>query len=259
MSEAVRVPVLMYHRVGQPDHAADLYCVTPERFAAQMKALAKAGYQAVLMDDFAAWRRGLRPLPEGAFVLTFDDGFAGVCTDAAPVLKGLGWPATVFLVGNKIGQQSDWQVTTDYPMAPHPLLDARQIQALAAQDFSFQSHSLLHHDLTTLEEAALATDLQQARARIAEVTGVVPAYLAYPYGRHDQKVTAAAARAGHELGFTVESGFNRRDGDPYKIRRLDVFGTDTPRMLLRKLRLGTNDGRFSQLMQYYLQRALRRT
>jgi len=39
---------------------------------------------------------------------------------------------------------------------------------------------------------------------------------------------------------------------------MDVFGSDTARMLLRKIRLGTNDGSLEHLMRYYLHRALRR-
>lgn len=97
---AVRIPILMYHRVGEPDHARDIYCIRPERFSAQMRALAKAGYQDVSIEDFDAWFRGTRLLPKGAFVGTFDDGFSGVHDFAAPVLKELGglqpcswWPA----------------------------------------------------------------------------------------------------------------------------------------------------------------------
>ena len=49
--------------------------------------------------------------------------------------------------------------------------------------------------------------------------------------------------------------FNRRDVDRFRIRRIDVYGTDTPAMLMRKIRLGTNDGRLSNLVRYYLIRA----
>lgn len=259
MSEAPRIAVLMYHRIGQPDHGGDRYCVTPRRFAQHMQALARRGYRAVGIEDFAAWNAGEKALPQGAFVLTFDDGFRGVHDHAAPVLESLGWPATVFLVAAKPGGFSDWAVTTGYPMKPHPLMDPRQIQSLGSKGFSLQSHSLRHQDLTTLDRAALEADLIAAREQIGATTGTAPRYLAYPYGRHHQGVDRAAAAAGYCLGFGVESGFNRPGGDPFNIRRLDVFGQDTAAMLLRKIRLGTNDGSLHQLMRYYLQRILRRT
>lgn len=252
-----RIPILMYHRVGNPDHPGDIYCIHPEDFSAQMQTLAQANLCAVNIEDFTAWRRGEKSLPENSFVLTFDDGFAGVYDFAAPVLKTLGWPATVFLVAGKIAGQSDWEVTTGAPMHPHPLMDAEQLRSLSAQGFSLHSHSLLHRDLTTLEGAALAQDLRDSRALIADISGQTPAYLAYPYGRHNEAVRQAAQQAGFTLAFSVESGFNRPGENAYQIRRLDVFGTDTPTMLLRKIRLGTNDGSLAYLIRYYLHRILR--
>lgn len=248
----------MYHRVGDPDHGRDIYCVRPERFSAQMHALAKAGYQAVSIEDFDAWRRGVQPLPGNAFVLTFDDGFMGVHDFAAPILKELGWPATVFVVAGKLGGESDWKITVKEPMPPHPLMDVPQFRKLSAQGFSLHSHSLMHHDLTTLPADVLERDLRDSRALIAELTGQVPVYLAYPYGRHNETVRDAAQRTGFAAAFSVESGFNRPGESAYQIRRLDVFGTDTSSMLLRKIRLGTNDGSLKQLVRYYLRQILRR-
>lgn len=255
--KAERIPVLMYHRVAEPDHPRDIYCIRPEHFSAQMQALARASWRAVSIEDFDAWRRGEKSLPENSFVLTFDDGFTGVYDFAAPALKKLEWSATVFLVAGKLGGQSDWEVTTGESMPPHPLMDAQQLRSLSAQGFSLHSHSLLHHDLTTLETSALEQDLRDSRALIADITGQAPAYLAYPYGRHNEAVRNAAQRVGFTTAFSVESGFNRPGESAYQIRRLDVFGTDTPSMLLRKIRLGTNDGSLTHLMRYYLHRILR--
>ena len=257
MRYAQRIPILMYHRVGEPEHPGDIYCVRPEDFAAQMRTLAREGWCAVSIEDFAAWRRGEKSLPENSFVLTFDDGFTGVYDFAAPILKRLEWPATVFLVAGKLGGQSDWEVTTGEPMLPRPLMNAAQLRSLSAQGFSLHSHSLLHHDLTTLEASALEQDLRDSRALIAEISGQAPTYLAYPYGRHNEAVRNAAQHAGFTLAFSVASGFNRPGESAYQIRRLDVFGADTPAMLLRKIRLGTNDGSLTHLMRYYLRRILR--
>lgn len=257
METAQRIPVLMYHRVGEPDHAHDIYCIRPDRFAAQMRSLSKNGYSAVSIEDFDAWRHGTKPLPPGAFVLTFDDGFTGVRDYAAPLLHEMGWPATVFLVTGKLGGDSNWQVTVDQPMRPHRLMDQAQLRELLTQGFSLHSHSVNHHDLTKLDEAELLQDLLESREAVACLSGQPAAYLAYPYGRHDDRVRALAKRAGFVAAFSVESGFNRPDGDDFRIRRLDVFGTDTPAMLLRKIRLGCNDGRLSGLVRYYARRLLK--
>jgi peptidoglycan/xylan/chitin deacetylase (PgdA/CDA1 family) len=221
-----------------------------------MRMLSRAGYQAVSIDDFAAWWREKKVLPDNAFVLTFDDGYAGVHDFAAPILKALQWPAAVFLVAGKLGGRNDWENTAE-PISTHALMDVAQLRSLSEQGFSLHSHSLKHDDLTTLEASVLEHDLRESRALISKIVAHESIYLAYPYGRHNETVRNAARRAGYALAFSVESGFNRPGEDGYRLRRLDVFGTDSPSMLLRKIRLGTNDGSLGHLVRYYFRRSLR--
>jgi peptidoglycan/xylan/chitin deacetylase (PgdA/CDA1 family) len=248
---AQRIPVLMYHRVGTAHHASEQkYCVSPERFAAHMNALARSGYQSVAIADFMDWLDGRRDLPEGSFVLTFDDGFQGVHDYAAPVLAERGWPATVFLVSALIGKQDEWMHHEAPDAATYPLLDAAHIHALTGQGFSFHSHSRHHADLTRVSDAELEDEVGGSRTELGERLGTVPDLLAYPYGRFDERVVDCAKRAGYRAAFSVLSGFNRPGCDPFRIRRQDIFGTDTPAMLLRKIRLGTNDGSWRSSLRY---------
>jgi peptidoglycan/xylan/chitin deacetylase (PgdA/CDA1 family) len=241
----------MYHRVGTAHDASERkYCVAPVRFADQMKVLAKNGYQAVTIEDFIAWIEGRRDLPNGSFMLTFDDGFMGVHDHAAPVLTELGWPATVFLVSALIGEQDEWSHHDSSNAATYPLLDQSHILAMTKQEFSFHSHSRRHADLTQLTDAALEDEVAGSRGELAALLGTPPDFLAYPYGRFDDRVVDCARRAGYRAAFSVLSGFNRPGNDPFHIRRLDVFGTDTPTMLLRKIRLGSNDGSWHASLRY---------
>jgi hypothetical protein len=67
-------------------------------------------------------------------------------------------------------------------------------------------------------------------------------------------VEDAARQAGYRAAFSTQPGFNRRDVNRFRIRRMDVFGTDTPAMLLRKIRLGSNAGSLGHVISYYLNR-----
>ena len=78
--------------------------------------------------------------------------------------------------------------------------------------------------------------------------------LAYPYGRFNDHVLNATRTAGYEAAFTTQPGFNRCDVDHYRIRRLDIFGTDTTAMLSRKIFFGSNDGSWQQTWRYYKSR-----
>lgn len=248
-----RVPILMYHRVGDAHNDWERkYCVSAARFSSQMHALKRAGWRAVSIDDFFAWLDGSIELPEQSFLLTFDDGFLGVHEHAAPVLTALGWSATVFLVTQLIGQRDAWCEAHNPSGVTYPLMDASHIRELRACGFSFHSHTRSHADLPTLDDGALHDQLAGARDDLQALLGAAVDYLAYPYGHVDDRVQQAAQAAGYRAAFSVQPGFNRRDVDRFRLRRLDVFGTDSAAVLLRKIKLGSNDGSLKAGVGYYL-------
>jgi peptidoglycan/xylan/chitin deacetylase (PgdA/CDA1 family) len=57
-------------------------------------------YHAVPLARVVDWLEGRTTLPERAVVVTFDDGYRNVLTNAAPVLKRLGIPATLFVAAD---------------------------------------------------------------------------------------------------------------------------------------------------------------
>jgi peptidoglycan/xylan/chitin deacetylase (PgdA/CDA1 family) len=217
-----------------------------------MRHLAKKGMRACSIEAFFAWLDGGQDLPDGSFLLTFDDGFLGVYEHAAPVLKNLGWPATVFLVSALTGEQDEWTRKQNPDGLTHSLMGAEHIAALRRQGFTFHSHTRHHADLPALADGPLAEELEGSRLELESLLGEAVPYLAYPYGRYDQRVIQAAQAAGYKAAFSVQAGFNRQDVDRYRIRRLDIFGTDTPNTLMRKVLLGNNHGKKLQMAAYYM-------
>lgn len=254
-----RVTVLMYHRIGEARNDWERrYCVSPDRFASHMRALEHHGMHPCRIEGFVAWLEGRASLPEGSFVLTFDDGFLGVYEHAFPLLSALEWPATVFLVSGLIGKADSWTERENPSGRTHPLLGRREITEMARAGFSFHSHSRSHPDLRALSRDALEEELAGARLDLEDLLGRPVRYLAYPYGWYDGNVLQATRSSGYTAAFSVQPGFNRRDVDHYRIRRLDVYGTDTATALLRKVAFGTNDGSWRQVLRYYVERAAAR-
>ena len=252
MTPATRLPVLMYHRVGELRAAAEArYAITPPAFAAHMRALARAGHRAVDVEAVVAWLEGGAAPAEGAFLLTFDDGFRGVREHALPVLESLGWPCTVFLVSDRIGGEDDWRRSAEPGVATYPLLAADEIRDMQGRGCAFHSHSRSHARLTTLDDGELARQLAGSRQALAGLLGREVSYLAYPYGLVDDRVEAAARAAGYRAAFSTQAGFNRPGLNRFRIRRLDVYGSDTPGALLRKVRLGSNDGSLAGQVRYF--------
>ena len=99
------IPVLLYHGIiDEPDGANVLL----KDFKDQMFALKKAGWQTVSIEDFYAFMKGEKNLPDKSFLLTFDDGARSSYYPVDPILKALDYRAVSFIlpkysIGNKSG------------------------------------------------------------------------------------------------------------------------------------------------------------
>ena len=96
--------VMAYHRVipassAASDHVHTAMWMTPDTLAAQIRWMRSVGD----IVDLATLIRGdVRPSARALFALTFDDGWRDNYTNALPVLREAGVPATLFLVSDAI-------------------------------------------------------------------------------------------------------------------------------------------------------------
>jgi len=249
----------MYHRVGESQNEWEArYAIPAKRFHDHIHALARAGYTAVDIDTFCDWLEGKTVLPGQSFLLTFDDGFQGVREFAAPVLEQLDWPYTVFLVSDLIGGKDEWTFNSNPDRRTFPLLNRSEIQDMQGRGCSFQSHTCSHAKLPSLSDDELVEELGRSRSELRKLLGQQVDYLAYPYGLVDERVEKFCQAAGYRAAFSTRSGFNREDVNRFQIRRIEVYGTDTPAMVLRKIKLGCNDGSLTHMARYYLTRLMER-
>jgi peptidoglycan/xylan/chitin deacetylase (PgdA/CDA1 family) len=98
-------------------------------------------------------------------------------------------------------------------------LREEDVRALAGAGFEVEFHTLHHHALPTLGDAGLDEAMTEGRQRLASVVGRELDVIAYPHGRADARVAAAARRAGFKAGFTVERSAVRQATDPHLMGR----------------------------------------
>jgi peptidoglycan/xylan/chitin deacetylase (PgdA/CDA1 family) len=92
----------MYHRVAEPCIDPWGLCVSPEHFLGHLELLARKT-DIVPLDDFRD-RLRMRRGSKAVVAITFDDGYEDNLLVAAPLLRRLAAPATVFLATGYIGQ-----------------------------------------------------------------------------------------------------------------------------------------------------------
>lgn len=210
--------ILCYHAVQEGWDSP--MSMDPPAFAQQAEWLARRTSVVPLQSAVTSLDRRAR-LPRGTTALTFDDGFDGLHAHLTPVLARLGIPATVFLVAETLTEGSrpvDWVDTP--PRHALATLTIDQVRDMQASGVAFESHSFSHLDLTQLSFEQCVDDLTRSRELLESLLDRPVRLLAYPRGRHNAAVRAAAQRAGYTHAFTLPE--DREDPGPFAVPRVGI-------------------------------------
>jgi peptidoglycan/xylan/chitin deacetylase (PgdA/CDA1 family) len=213
------VPILTYHNLAE--QAKGRLVLGAASFREQMRYLKASGYRVVSLADFVAFTRLERQLPQRAVVLTFDDGYRAFREFAYPVLKELGFTATLFIY-------------TDWVGTGRAALSWNDLRELAAEGFDIQAHSKTHADL---RRAVGETEAQYARRMQAELEqpqelfnrnlGRRSQMLAYPYGRWEEGLLPKVKEYGYIAAFSVRRQGNASFVRPLAAHRSQIYSEMT--------------------------------
>ena len=177
-------------------------------FGRQIQALARAGWKALTLEQFADRLRfgdSAFRTPHSEFLLTFDDGLSSLAVHVYPLLADLAITPTTFLVTDFVGRANTWDIRYTWRRERH--LDWPTVERWAARGFDFQSHTASHARLTWLPDAQAAAELVRSRAALVERLGPRGGVaVAYPFGAYDARIGRLARAAGYCLGFGSAGG-----------------------------------------------------
>jgi peptidoglycan/xylan/chitin deacetylase (PgdA/CDA1 family) len=214
--------MLMYHACGSPGEPASTYVIPLRRFAWQMRWLARRGYNVISLSEYLRCRAEHRLPPAKSVVLTFDDGYVDNLTNATPVLRQHGFPATLFVVTGHVGGSNCWDAAGD--LVGRPLVSWAQVRRMVDATWDIGAHTETHCWLSEADSTRLEAELAQPRAALEPVLGHPVTTFAYPGGRHDARSASALARAGYVAACSSHHGANDFGTDPFLLRRAEVRG-----------------------------------
>jgi len=220
------VPILTYHNIGLESKGRMVLGV--KKFEEHMRYLRAEGYRVLSLRRFIEAMTMRRQLPRKSVVITFDDGYKSFRQYVAPLLKELGFTATLF-------------VYLDYVGGGRNALSWQDLKELAADGFDVQAHSKTHGDLrrgAREPEAQYAQrmerELGQPLSRLRQHIGPADA-LAYPYGYWDENLLRQVRQHGYVAGFTVRRQANPVFVAPLQINRSQIYGEMTLDEFIRNL------------------------
>jgi len=240
--------VLMYHAITPGRQTpASRWAVSEQSFNRQLELLQSEGWHTVLVRDLA------RPAELGprSVAITFDDGYANNHQYGFLPLVGRGMKATWFIVSRDVGKDSGWR---DADNLAKPMLSLPQLKEMARAGMEIGAHTRSHARLTQLDPDALKREIAGSKEDLERMLGLPVTSFAYPYGLFDGRCVQAARDAGFLSACTTRTGWLGSDADPYQIRRVAVFGSDSPSSFARKLVFADTEVSWRKMADYAARR-----
>lgn len=239
----------MYHSICSQT-GDNRWSVSLKSFFSQLGLLISEGWQTLRVADLA------KPevYPKRSVIITFDDGYADNFA-AFEALAKQGMVATWFVVTGDLGGNASW---SGIAASNAKLLSISQLKEMLSAGMEIGAHSRTHPWLTEIDDIQLQQEVAGARCDLSKALGISIDSFAYPYGDFDERVTGSVRSAGYQAACSTQSGWVFSRYDPYRLRRVAIYGQDSLAAFARKLAFADNDVGWQRTLSYLKNRIAKR-
>ena len=246
--------ILGYHRVFPKieqisSRLQPTWNVTPDMLEAQIGGLLESGFVPVSLEHAIHAANQGEPLQPNSFCVTFDDGYANNFLLAAPILKRLEVPATVFLATKYIGTSEpfpfdEWELSGSEKV-PRESWEPVSIEtcrnAVEEGIMSLGGHTHCHEDFRH-KLVEFRSDLEESASFLQEHFGIEHPPFAFPFGvsklgfATDEMIGVVKS-----LDYCCGLNFDNRitlHSDPFRWNRIRVEAFDTEASIRTKVKAG---------------------
>jgi peptidoglycan/xylan/chitin deacetylase (PgdA/CDA1 family) len=217
--------VLMYHKIN--DIPENPTTIPVGLFDEQLAHLRELGYEIVDLDAVLDHYVLGAPLPVGAALITFDDGYRDTLENALPVLQKHNCKAVIFV---PVAYMED---ATPLPHESlliergvrNPTLDWGLVRELDAAGVRVESHGIAHRPLAEISLDEAVREIAVSKLKLEEKLGRPVRSYAYVKGSeaHFHPVHESILKqAGYEIAFTSISRGNGAETNPFRLGRYNV-------------------------------------
>ena len=198
--------------------------------------------KALKSDDFSS-------IPPYAMIITFDDGHINN-HKLLPLIKKHKVPVTIFLCASIVNTNRHYWFKHKVPgvstLQLKSFSNTERLSVLAKNDFkqdgsyaerkslnkkeidemipfvNMQSHTLYHPILPKCSSAAAKNEIENSKQLLENDFDIAVNTISYPNGDYSDRDIEFSKKAGYECGITVDYGFNTKNTDPFRLKRISL-------------------------------------
>ncbi len=227
------IQILMYHRIRE-GAVDDRLSVSTTEFTRQL-AIIEDNHIPIMSLSSALSAQAENKLPFGAIVISFDDGYSDMLTDALPILNEFNAVGTLYLPAELI--ESKKMIKRYQGDGVSRLLTWRECESLLAKGWEIGSHSLTHPNFNEISEEELTSEIQDSKRMIEEKLKIEVRSFAYPSGFITSKSQLLVDKE-YDSAATVWPGVNYASSNKTLLSRIEISGEDTLADFVCKLKGG---------------------
>ena len=237
-----KVTLLLFHDLGRQDAERNFLWLNSH-------------YNLISLNDYLDAVTYGNPLPTKAVVITFDDGHVGNY-ELLPIIEKMQIPVTIFLCSSIVGTNRHFwfrhsDVVTPELQKLKRLPEAARLERLRKMGFDkqqeysdrqalskeeilkmapwvdFESHTCFHPILPLCDDLTAQNEIVNSKLQLEKGFGFRIRSLSYPNGDYSIRDIEVAKQAGYVCGVTVDAGYNDKNSDLFRLKRVSVNDAKT--------------------------------
>ena len=204
-NSGVRIPILSYSLINDSGEPLSL---SKDTFESHIKWLNDNGFTFLSVREAYEMITTGNNVPKRPVVISFEDGYDDVFSNAYPILQKYHAKATVFISSDNINEES--------------YLNEFMMKAMYKDGISFQGHSKNNKKLHLLNYDEQYKYLKESKDKIEGILKNKVEILMYPYGSYDGDTIEAMDKLGYKMGIGNRYGYAREDNGIYNVRRIKI-------------------------------------
>ena len=207
----MKIPIISYHSINNENCPISLNL---KEFEKQLVFFKKNNFHSIHFNE-------INNTSSKKFIITFDDGYKDLITNALPLLKKYNFKATCLIISNLIGKRNIWD---EYKknVKDKELMNLSDINYWLKNGMKIGSHSKNHKKLTKLDDKEKIDEIINSKNELESLTGTTIDSFCYPYGLYNENIVNIVKEK-YDFAFTTNrSRFNTNKHNKYLLPRIDM-------------------------------------